>query len=61
MGLSSILRGVVGKAKDPSGRSLAIPYKMGCNLGGGNWNVVRAIIGSVFDDSPVRLYICKYD
>ena len=40
---------------------LGLPCNMGCTLGGGDWNIVRAIIGSVFhDDEELDLYICKY-
>ena len=38
------------------GFSVALPYKMGCNLGGGDWNVVEEIIRKVFFDYPVILY-----
>ena len=33
-------------------RTVAIPFRMGSNLGGGDWRVVRAIIESVFGDEP---------
>lgn len=40
---------------------LGLPRNMGCVLGGGSWNIVRAIIDDVFDvtDSP-ELHICNY-
>ena len=41
--------------------SLSLPYNMGCALGGGSWNIVRAIIQDVFYDSDINLFICKYN
>lgn len=38
---------------------LAIPYKLGCKLGGGSWPVVYAILKDIFDNSRVSLVICK--
>ena len=38
------------------GLSVALPYKIGCNLGGGDWDTVEAIIRDVFHDYPVTLY-----
>lgn len=35
--------------------SVALPYKMGCNLGGGDWSVIEAIIADVFADYPVLI------
>lgn len=39
------------------GHSFAIPYKMGCGLGGGDWTVIEHIINDSFSDCTV--YICK--
>lgn len=36
---------------------LYFPHKMGCGLGGGDWNIYRAIIESYFGD---RATICVY-
>ncbi len=33
-----------------AGLELAVPYMIGCGLGGGNWNVVTAILKAVFSD-----------
>lgn len=38
------------------GKSVALPYGMGCGLGGGDWNVVYDIIHEVFSDYEVTLY-----
>lgn len=39
-----------------SGRSVAIPYLMGCHRGGGNWEVVSKIIEETLIDCNVTLY-----
>ena len=40
--------------------TIALPYNMGCDLGGGNWNIVYSIIVCIFEKSPVKLTLCKY-
>lgn len=39
--------------------SVALPYKIGCGLAGGNWNIVYKIIDSVFEDYEVTMYEFK--
>jgi len=36
--------------------SVAIPWLIGCSLGGGNWEIVYKIIEEVFHDYDVTLY-----
>jgi O-acetyl-ADP-ribose deacetylase (regulator of RNase III) len=36
---------------------LAIPYGYGCGLGGGDWNIVKAIINKVFADGTVSVEV----
>lgn len=36
--------------------SIAIPYKIGCGLGGGDWNIVEGIIRNCFFDYEVTIY-----
>jgi O-acetyl-ADP-ribose deacetylase (regulator of RNase III) len=38
-----------------------IPYKIGCGLGGADWNIVEEIIHEVFDSSHFNVYICKHE
>jgi hypothetical protein len=38
-----------------------IPYKIGCGLGGGDWNIVEEILHKVFDNSYKNVYICRYE
>jgi hypothetical protein len=38
---------------------LGIPYGYGSDLAGGSWTIVRAIIESVFAESPVKVIIVK--
>ena len=41
-------------------RSVAIPYKMSCCRGGGDWNIVMNIINKVFgDDGEFDVMICE--
>lgn len=43
----------VAKAKQ---FSVALPYKIGCDRGGGDWEAVSAMIRDVFKDVQVTLY-----
>lgn len=36
--------------------SIAIPYKIGCGIANGDWNIVYRIIEKVFNDYDVTLY-----
>jgi O-acetyl-ADP-ribose deacetylase (regulator of RNase III) len=36
--------------------SIAIPYKIGCGLANGNWNIVFDIINRIFDNYDVTIY-----
>jgi O-acetyl-ADP-ribose deacetylase (regulator of RNase III) len=38
-----------------------IPYKIGCGLGGGEWNIVEEIINKAFEKSFNDVYICRYE
>lgn len=40
--------------------TLALPYKLSCGLAGGDWRIVKAIIESIFVDSPVKVVIVEY-
>ena len=42
-----------------SGTVIAIPYLMGCHRGGGDWNIVYAMIEEIFTDRDVL--ICEYN
>lgn len=39
--------------------TIGFPYKIGCGLAGGDWNIVYSIIEEEFKDYNVRIY--KYD
>ena len=41
----------------PSDKKIALPYKIGCDRGGGDWNIVKKIIADTFKTHEV--YICK--
>lgn len=35
--------------------TIGFPYKIGCGLGGGDWNTILGLIDEVFKDSPTQL------
>lgn len=41
------------------GKSVAIPYLMGCGLGGGDWGIVSQIIEDTMKDCEVTIYTYK--
>ena len=41
--------------------SVAIPYNIGCALGGGDWSIVSKIISDVFKDSEIDVVIYSFD
>ena len=41
--------------------SVAIPYKIGCGLAGGDWNTVEKIIKGIFEMSPIKCVIYKFN
>ena len=59
MALQSCLEQVYKKASQ-EGLSVAIPYKIGCGLAGGNWSVVEDMIKKIFDKSSVICVIYEY-
>jgi O-acetyl-ADP-ribose deacetylase (regulator of RNase III) len=60
--LTDGLQDIEQYAFDNGLRELALPNRMGCVLGGGNWLVVRAIIETVFGkNEDVNLTICNYE
>lgn len=41
-------------------RVLSVPFRLGCNRGGGDWRIVLAIIESVFaDEKDFKVLICE--
>lgn len=50
------------KCRERDIETAAMPYKMGCSPGGGQWDyMLEEVIKPVFIKSPVTLYICKCD
>lgn len=39
---------------------LGMPWKIGSDRGGASWPVIEAIIYDVFEESPFKVLICKY-
>lgn len=46
-------------AEEHENAKIAIPYKMGCGIAGGDWNAVEYIIHDVFDCSDLEVEIWK--
>ena len=44
------------KNKIPKGATIAFPYKIGCGLGGANWEIIEKMIDIVFKDYEVFIY-----
>ena len=42
-----------------SGLDIYLPYKVGCGLGGGDWEIVLKIINEVFENYNKTVYICN--
>jgi len=40
-------------------KAIAMPYKIGCGLGGGDWNMVSEMLKEIFDGCDITLY--RYD
>lgn len=38
---------------------IGIPWGIGCGLAGGDWNIIKTMIYSVFENSPFTVLICK--
>lgn len=44
------------KDQIPEGATIAFPYKIGCGLGGANWEIIEKMIEVVFKDYGVFIY-----
>lgn len=45
----------------PKGKVLTIPYKYGCGLANGDWDIVKSIMEDIFEDSDIVLQIVRKD
>jgi O-acetyl-ADP-ribose deacetylase (regulator of RNase III) len=41
--------------------SAAIPYGIGCGLGGASWKIINAMLQDLFDETGFTLYICEHN
>jgi hypothetical protein len=54
--------GVFGTNEHPiTLKDIYIPYKIGCGLGGADWNIVEEIVHKIFDNSHKNVYFCKHE
>lgn len=44
----------------PAVKTVAFPYKFGCDRAGGDWRIVEKMIEVVFENSGFDVIICKY-
>ncbi|WP_297419058.1 macro domain-containing protein [Clostridium sp.] len=54
--LNEIYNSVTNVNSTLKGKSIAIPYGIGCGLAGGNWDVVYKMIEDIFKDYDVTIY-----
>ena len=54
--MESIYRDVLSKDLTTA----SVPYNIGCGLAGGSWRIVEAIIRDIWENSNVKLTICRY-
>jgi O-acetyl-ADP-ribose deacetylase (regulator of RNase III) len=57
-GLESLRNNLIKKGRD--GFVVGLPWKYGCNIAGGDWDVVYAIVKSIFKESSINAIICKH-
>ena len=48
---------IVNKYAKANGLTVGIPYKMGCDRAGGDWEIVKELIATIFTEVDVT--ICK--
>lgn len=60
--LTALRRGLlkVRTIAEPYGLSVAIPYGIGCGLGGEKWENVYPIIEDIFSKTNINVEICEY-
>lgn len=60
--LAEALPKVAEQALEIELTKLGLPFNMGCKLGGGRWEIVKAIIDTAFSDlTSLDVYICRYE
>lgn len=42
-------------------KTVALPYNMSCHRGGGNWNVVLAMVKAAFKDTDINIEVWKLE
>jgi O-acetyl-ADP-ribose deacetylase (regulator of RNase III) len=55
------LTAVEKHARENGLKNLGLPKNMCSTLGGADWRIIRVIIETVFEKSPLDLYICNYE
>lgn len=57
--LTTALRIILKHAKEIELKRVGVPFGIGCGLGGGNWETVKAILEDISNDEGVDIYIYK--
>lgn len=47
--------------KEADGRTVGIPYKVGCGLAGGDWGIVSRMLERAFKGKKDNLIICRFE
>lgn len=60
LALNLALYKMLKQMEDLDIKNVAIPHKIGCDLGGGDWVIVKNMIEEVFKEHPIiNCYICE--
>ncbi len=60
--METVSFGVLGVEDVPiTLKDIYIPYKIGCGLGGADWETVQDIIHQIFENNHKNVYICKHE
>lgn len=43
------------------GKKIAVPFRLGCDLGGGDWEIVSLMIEKLLGETDNRIVVCMYD
>jgi O-acetyl-ADP-ribose deacetylase (regulator of RNase III) len=60
--METVSFGVLGVEDVPiTLKDIYIPYKIGCGLGGADWETVQDILHQIFENNHKNVYICKHE
>lgn len=61
--LEQAMRSVVEFAAEnyPNGCIVGFPYKIGCGIAGGDWEIVKSLIERIFQDTNINIKIVEFN